>query len=106
MEQVTLSKERYNELLSCEAELKAIRNRRSKSSDIVERAILSTAWDRADGSGKMTHLMLLREAMKSMYTTGGDRARQRALQSGLEKLEAAGKIKFVENSPKHILVCF
>lgn len=91
MEQVTIDKCRYEELLQYELAAMKRSRKNTKSAEIVMQAIMMTVQDARDGRVAFTFEM--RDAMKSLYNSGGDRARAKAFRSGLETLERQGKIE-------------
>lgn len=91
MEQVTIDKARYDELLQYELAAMKRARKNTKSAEIVMQAMIMSLHDALDGRVAFTFEM--RDAMKSLYTSGGDRARAKAFKSGLETLKRQGKIE-------------
>lgn len=103
MEQISISEKRYEELLKYEEMVLSKRIKNTKSADVVMSAIKATLWESTDGK-KRVHMESLREEMKKLYLSGGDRARAKALKNGLEKLIEQGKITFSEQNKKMFFV--
>ena len=103
MEQVSISKDRYEELLKYEQDALDKKRKNTKSADIVMEAIKAATWKSTDGK-KRVHIIDIREEMKKIYISGGDRARAKSIKSGIKKLIEQGKITTSEQNKKMFFV--